>query len=149
MKCLCRFSLLWPALAILLVFSMSGCGDNLPKRVPVSGHVSIDGKPLETGSLFIQTPGQRSSYAKIGPGGKFSVTTFTENDGLMPGKHQVAVICKEDPNSTTIKWLVPKKYSNILTSGLEFEITGSTNDLKIDIKPEPGEKYPVIEKVSN
>jgi hypothetical protein len=146
MKCLCRFSLFWSVLTLFVVFSINGCGDKLPQRVPVSGHVTFDGKPLETGSLFILTPGQRSSYAKIGPGGKFSVTTFTENDGLMTGKHQIAVICKEDVNSTTMKWLIPKKYADVSTSGLEIDITGPNNDVKIDLKPEPGQKYPYLEK---
>ena len=146
MKCLGHFSVFWIVLFVFVFVSISGCGDNLPKRVPVSGHVFYNGKPLESGSLFIQSPGQRSSYATLGPGGKFTVTTFTENDGLMLGKHQVAVISKEDVNSKTVKWFIPKKYSDIITSGLEIDITGPNNDVKIDVKSEPGEKYPMIEK---
>jgi hypothetical protein len=147
MKCLCRFSLFWTILLAFCIISISGCGDSLPKRVPVSGHVVFDGKPLETGVLLIQAPGQRSSYATLGPGGKFTVTTFTENDGLMMGKHQVAVVAKEDINQTTQKWFIPKKYSEVSTSGLEIDVTGSNNDVKIDLKSEPGQKYPFIEKL--
>ena len=131
----------------LCIASLLGCGDNLPTRVPVSGHVFFDGKPLEKGTLLIQSLDQRSSYAQLGPGGKFTVSTFSENDGLMPGKHQVAVVAKEDINANTQKWLIPKKYSDAATSGLEFEVTGPTSDIKIDLTSEPGKKYPFIEKL--
>ncbi len=44
------------AVAILL----SGCGDSHPKRVPVSGRVLIDGKPVETGYIQL-VPAEGSS----------------------------------------------------------------------------------------
>ena len=99
MKCLCRFNLFWVLLMVFSIVSISGCGDNLPKRVSVSGHVFFDGKPLEKGTVIIETAGQRHSYGTLGPGGKFTVSTFAENDGLMLGKHPVAVIAKEDVNA--------------------------------------------------
>ncbi len=146
MKCLCHFSLFSAILLAFCIVSILGCGDNLPKRVPVSGHVIFDGKPLETGTLIIQTPGQRSSYATLGPGGKFTVSTFSENDGLMLGKHQIAVSSKEDIGSNAVKWFIPKKYADINTSGLKIEITGPNNDVKIDLTSERGQKFPIIEK---
>jgi hypothetical protein len=147
MKCLCRFGLLWAILFTFYVVSINGCGDDLPKRVPVSGHVFFDGQPLETGTLTFQTPGQRIAYALLGTGGKFTVTTFTENDGIIPGKHKVAVISKEVINANTQKWFVPKKYSETSTSGLEIDVTGPNNDIKFDLKSEPGQKYPFVEKL--
>jgi hypothetical protein len=146
MKCLCRFSLFWSILTVFFVVSINGCGDKMPQRVQVSGHVFFDGKPLETGTLTFQTPGQRMGYALLGTGGKFTATTFTENDGLMPGKHKVAVISKEVINADTQKWFVPKKYCDIITSGLEIDITGPNKDVKIELKSEPGQKYPYVEK---
>ncbi len=147
MKCLCRFSLFWAVLLAFSILSISGCGDDLPKRVSASGHVFIDGKPLEIGTLFIESPGQRSSYATLGPGGKFTISTFSTNDGIMPGKHRVAVISKEDVSSNTVKWYAPKKYLDVNTSGLEIDIPSSTSDIKIEIATEPEQKYPFIEKV--
>jgi hypothetical protein len=147
MKCFCRFSLPLTILLAFFVVSINGCGDNLPKRVPVSGHVYFDGKPLEMGAIGILTQGERSSYAKLGPGGKFTVSTFSENDGLMPGKHKFAVAAKEDLSPTSQKWFVPKKYSDPNTSGLEIDITGPTDDLKIELTSEPGQKYPWVEKL--
>jgi hypothetical protein len=138
--------LFWAVLLAFSIVSISGCGDNLPKRVSVSGHVFIDGKPLEKGTMFIESPGQRPSYATLGPGGKFSISTFSENDGIMPGKHKIAVLGKEDITIHSVKWYAPRKYADISTSGLEIEVTGPNNDVKIDLTSEPGQKLPFIEK---
>jgi hypothetical protein len=146
MKRSCHFGIFSLLILSFLIPAIIGCGDNLPKRVPVSGHVFFDGKPLETGGVGIQTTGERASYAALGPGGAFTVSTFGQNDGLMLGKHKVAVSSKEDVNASTIKWLIPKKYADFETSGLEINITGATSDLKIDLTSEPGKKYPLIEK---
>jgi hypothetical protein len=144
MKSSCHFNLSCITLLTLSIISMSGCGDGLPKRVPVSGHVLIDGKPLEIGTLYIETTGQRSSYATLGLGGKFSISTFSENDGLMTGKHTVAIISKVDLSSNSVRWLTPKKYSNIATSGLEIDVPGPRNDVEINLTWDGGK--PFVEK---
>ncbi|MGD0656166.1 MAG: hypothetical protein ABSA16_17655 [Thermoguttaceae bacterium] len=144
MHCLCRPNISLAAILLLFFALISGCGDNLPQRVPVSGQVLLDGKPLETGTLSIQSPGQRSSYATLGPGGKFSISTFSENDGLMIGKHPVAVISKENINGKTVKWLIPKKYTDIATSGLEIDVPGPRSDVVINLTWGGGK--PFIEK---
>lgn len=112
----------------------------------MSGHVFFDGKPLETGAVGILNEGSRPAFAMLGPGGAFTVSTFGQNDGLMVGKHKVVVTSKEDVSSSTIKWLIPKKYADFETSGLEIDITGPTSDIKLDLTSEPGKKYPLIEK---
>ena len=144
MHCLCRPNISLAAILLLFFALISGCGDNLPQRVPVSGQVLLDGKPLETGTLSIQSPGQRSSYATLGPGGKFSISAFSENDGLMIGKHPVAVISKENINGKTVKWLIPKKYTDIATSGLEIDVPGPRSDVVINLTWGGGK--PFIEK---
>jgi hypothetical protein len=146
MKRMRRFGVLSGLLLAFCVVSIVGCGDDLPKRVPASGHVFFDGKPLETGTLGILTPGQRCSFAELGPGGAFTVSTFSKNDGLMLGKHPVTVVWKEDVSNSAIKWMIPKKYADPTTSGLEVDITGPTSDLKFELTSEPGKKYPLVEK---
>ena len=146
MKCLRASGVLLGVLLTFCSLSILGCGDGLPNRVPVSGHAFFDGKPLEGGAVGIYTPGQRASSATIGPGGAFTVSTFSTNDGLMPGKHQVVVVWKEDVGSNAIRWMIPKKYADPETSGLEINITGPTSDIKLELTSEPGKKYPWVEK---
>jgi hypothetical protein len=147
MNCLCRFNLSWGILLAVLITCLYGCGDNLPKRVPVSGQVFLDGKPLEYGAITVMTQGQRMAGGRIGPDGKFTIGTFTENDGCFMGKHPVAVNAAKGISSTKMRWYAPKKYADVATSGLEIDVTGPLSDVKINLTSDPGQKYPFIEQL--
>jgi hypothetical protein len=144
MTCLSRFYFYLSMLLVLSITFISGCGDNLPKRVPIAGIVLIDGKPLEKGVIQVFPKGERLAYGSIGPDGKFTLTTFTENDGTMIGKHPVTVSSFDTIGSTGAKWFAPKKYSSIITSGLELDVTGQKNDVVIKLTWDGGKPY--IEK---
>src|SRR6516225_9663542 len=47
-----RFGVLALALGVL-----SGCGPSGPRRVPVSGTVTLEGQPLRQGEIYFKTPG--------------------------------------------------------------------------------------------
>jgi hypothetical protein len=113
--------------------------------VPVSGRVLIDGKPLEYGVVQVFPKDQRSACGTLGPGGKFTLTTFTENDGCMLGKHPVAVNAGKGINSSKMQWFAPKKYADVATSGLEIDVSGPRNDVEINLKWDGGKPY--IEKL--
>jgi len=55
---------------LLLLFLLSlfaiGCSDGRPDRVPVSGQVLIDGKPLTCGGVTFIPDGHRASHGTIG-----------------------------------------------------------------------------------
>jgi hypothetical protein len=144
MKCFCHFKLFWTLLLAFSIISISGCGDNLPKRVPVSGQVFLDGKPLDHGVVQVYPNNQRMASGAIFPDGKFKLTTYTENDGCIIGKHPVAVNAGEGINTSKMRWYAPKKYADQTTSGLDIEITGQTDNIKINLKSD-GQTYPMIE----
>jgi len=125
----------------MLLFAMSGCGDGRPSRVPVSGQVLIDGKPLTGGTLQVIPEGDRAAYGDIGPDGRFKLSTFTDNDGCVLGKHKVVVVSREIINAGSQRWLAPKKYSSFEESGLNVDITGPTEDLKIDLTWDGGKPF--------
>jgi hypothetical protein len=127
--------------AFLSFICLSGCGDGLEKRVPVSGVVLIDGKPLEIGNIQVVPDKGRPATGRIGPGGRFTLTTFNDNDGCFLGKHKVIVIAKEDKTSTSTMWHAPKKYADLSASGLEINITGPTDNLEIKLKWEGGKPF--------
>ena len=127
-------------LCVLVVFSFaleSGCGDGRAKRVPVSGIVTIDGAPLAFGSVtFLPEPGQASARAgggSLDENGAFSISSFTPNDGLMPGKYSVMILAIEPISQTSQRWHAPKKYSAIKTSGLSFEIKDEIDNVTFDL----------------
>ncbi|MBN2580628.1 MAG: hypothetical protein JXB10_16705 [Pirellulales bacterium] len=117
----------------LLLPTVLGCGDSRPARVPVSGRVLIDGKPLETGFIQVYPKGNRPASSPIASDGSFTLTTFDDHDGCVIGKHRVAVQPQKVINATTTKWFAPKKYTNRKTSGLEIEVNGPRDDLEINL----------------
>ena len=119
-------------LAAAVVFQ-AGCSDGLPVRVPVSGTVYIDGKPLSRGSVMVIPSGERPAGGSIGPDGRFSLSTYERNDGVILGKHMVTIQATEHLNETETRWLTPKKYGNASTSGLSVSIEEATDDLRIEL----------------
>jgi uncharacterized protein (TIGR03067 family) len=79
-------------------------------------------------------PGQRRKGAggMIGGDGHFDLMTFKPGDGVIPGKYAVSIIAHKiygDPKSS----LVPEKYTNPKTSGLEFSIERPMSDIVIEL----------------
>lgn len=126
----------------------SGCGtdDGLGKRYSVSGNVTYQGKPLEKGqiSFISKTPEANTATGDI-ENGYYRLTTLTDGDGAMPGKYGVIIIAKS-PDYTALlekskggiphqrdamkvnqqaKRLIPAKYEQEKTSGLEAEVKRS------------------------
>lgn len=123
-----------PCLAALLsVVLTTGCGDGLPKRVPVSGKVIIDGEPLTFGNIRFVPEGHRSSYGKLDSEGRFSLSCFDEGDGAVTGTHRVQISASEILAGSKVKWHAPKKYSGVSKSGLVIDITEPTEDVLIEL----------------
>jgi hypothetical protein len=138
-------ALFWTLLLAIFMASINGCGDNLPKRVTVSGRVLLDGKPLEFGVVRFFPENQRMASGGIQRDGSFKLNTFSENDGCFIGKHPVAINSAENISASKMKWYAPKKYADPNTSGLEVDIPGPRSDVIIELTSEPGQKYPLVE----
>ena len=111
----------------------SGCSDGRPTRVPISGKVSIDGKPLAGGSIMFLHPESRSSGSPIDADGRFQLTCYVPGDGAVLGKHRVKVTACESLSERSNRWLAPKKYADPNSSGLEVEVTEPKDDLEINL----------------
>jgi hypothetical protein len=130
--------------AIALVWGFAGCGPDRPETISVTGTVTLDGSPV-SGAVVAFTPvgGGRPATGTTDGSGKFTLTTFDDGDGALPGEHLVAVIkgnvgpVEGDPDSgegeetpsaptgpeqQTGQWLVPQDYWNFKTSGLSCEV---------------------------
>jgi hypothetical protein len=71
----------------------SGCGDSNPKTYPVSGVVTLDGKPVPGATVtFIPDDSKSKSAAtNCDAQGKYSMSTFKQGDGAIPGSYKVIV----------------------------------------------------------
>ncbi|MDX1943842.1 MAG: hypothetical protein SFU86_00430 [Pirellulaceae bacterium] len=122
---------------------LAGCGDDLPRRVPVSGQVLFDGGPCPgRGTVyFLPLEGAegfplRPATAEFGVDGKFRVATFDAGDGLLPGKYQMHVECYETPpnmDGKPVKSHVPPQYQSAQTSGFALEITPDMRSREIEL----------------
>ena len=139
---------LWPSLATLFVAccALAGCSDGRPARVPVSGQVLIDDKPLAFGFIQFSPAQGRPSGARLDREGRFSLSCFDQNDGAILGSHQVTVNGSEAVGTDQIRWHAPKKYSDPATSGLAEKISSPVNDLVIRLSWGSGK--PFVEHVA-
>jgi hypothetical protein len=129
------------AIALLANALLAGCGDGRPTRVPVSGRVVIDGKPLNEGNIRFYPAENRVAMAKIQPDGSFKLSTYDFGDGVVTGRHPVSVNASKMVNMQTMRWFAPKKYAGANTSGLEFDVTGPTDAAEIQLSWEGGKPF--------
>jgi hypothetical protein len=98
MSIACRFIAF--AALIGLVGLFVGCGPSGPKTIPVSGKVTLNGGPLPgPGFIYFTTEGgsvgtiSRPGTAELAADGAYKAKTFTDGDGLLPGKYLLRVEC--------------------------------------------------------
>jgi hypothetical protein len=80
-----------------VLLAIAGCGDDRIARYPVTGSVTIDGKPAE-GAMIIFCPQNPSPevenlrpFGKSDATGAFNLMTFDEGDGAPAGSYKVLV----------------------------------------------------------
>lgn len=140
------FSLASAFAVLCTVGTLAGCDDGKPQRVPVSGTVLIDGKPLTLGTVrMYPASGGRPASGEIGPDGRFSMTTFQLNDGAVVGENRVEIRAVEALSDTKAKWHAPQKYATADTSGLTISVDEPMDELELSITWEGGK--PFIEAV--
>jgi hypothetical protein len=140
------------------VLLSAGCGSKdplegeRPRVVPATGRVLYRGQPVEGAKVtFTNSAAGVSGYGETGPDGRFRLTTFKEGDGVVPGTQRVAVrkvevidrskpgfdysTSSEVPPPPEERWLIPRRYGNVATSGLTVEVAeGAKNDFVLELK---------------
>ena len=89
-------SMYTPAILALALCVLPGCGGGGPDRptmAPVSGTVTLDGKPLAGANIrfFSEDQSAETATGVTDGEGKFQLTTYNTNDGAVPGAYKVAV----------------------------------------------------------
>jgi hypothetical protein len=119
------------AFAVLL---LAGCGQK--QAASLTGTVTLDGKPLTTGTVAFQpVAGGPLSYAGIHPDGSYKVSTGTDR-GLPAGEYAVTVVASEPPSNASGgmavgRLLTPTRYGKAETSDLQFKVSAGNNQIDL------------------
>jgi hypothetical protein len=130
----------WFSVAVAAA-ALCGCGDGRPERVPVSGLVTIDGKPLAKAFVNFYPASGRPSNGRTDESGRFVLGCFEDADGAQVSEHEVSVIAVQEIGPNTMKWFAPKKYARVDSAGLKFNIDRPTDDLKIELSWAGGKPF--------
>ena len=134
---------------LLLTFvflALAGCSKSGPERVPVSGQVLIDGKPLTQGFVRILPDGARPSLGKLDANGRFTLEAKKDSPGVPLGEHPVEIHAIEVLNAGSQRRHVPPLYEDHAASKLKVKIDGATEALVINLTwQDSGKKGPYVE----
>jgi hypothetical protein len=87
-------------IVISMALVLAGCGPDRPDTVRVRGKVTFDGEAPPAPGMVYFAPVEVAQGVPRRPGrgpfdldGEFTVTSFSEGDGLVPGTYRVRVEC--------------------------------------------------------
>ena len=121
---------------------LCGCGTGV---YPVEGHVVWkDGKPateLKNGMVIFDLPEkQTGARGSIGEDGSFKLTTFTTNDGALPGEYKVLVVegarkALGGPDSSLMApGAMDSKFSDPSTTTLRATVAPGPNKITLTVE---------------
>ena len=130
----------WCVLSAFLVTTcLAGCGSEF--GATVSGVVTLDGNPVTPGFVTF-VPGEAGTVpatSDLDSSGGFELST-QKKVGLAPGTYRVSVQAFRPPDvpegQRTMKPsepLVPVKYLQVTTSGLEYTVEPGPNEIAIEL----------------
>lgn len=125
---------------VTCVLMLSGCGNGQKSVTKVSGKVTFDGKPV-TGGVITFAPIGSADAGKPASGsvksdGTFTLTTYTDGDGVVPGKHSVtftppAPEVKERPDGHSVT--VPGAFDDLRPVQAEVEVKEGNGEVTIEL----------------
>ena len=121
---------------VLVLALLGGCGRRIA-TYPVRGTVTlVNGEPLAGGTVSMESADNSiSATGTTDAQGRFAMSTLESGDGVPRGTYRAVILppMGADPDRPTPMPFDPK-YTRYETSGLEFTIEESIDDLKIHLE---------------
>lgn len=137
------------------LLAAAGCGG--PRLAPVSGRVTVGGKPVPEGVVMFHPADGPTAVGAI-KDGAYTLTTFKPGDGALVGDHKVTISATSVGAGSMVeaasldeemaragkkgvkwlvagevKWVVPEKYSKPESTDLKAAVADSANTIDFDI----------------
>ena len=142
------------SLAIALpCFGCSSKSDGRPERVPVTGSITFNEKPLQNAAIAFVPVGSSGPPATgaTDSDGSYELMTFETADGAIPGSYNVSIVAtgedpnrnpdgsqkysEEDPRWTQPKSTIPEHYNDPIKSKLNATVSvDGENEHNFDLK---------------
>jgi hypothetical protein len=139
--------LLPPWLALALLSTSTGCNSSDYELAPVTGTISVDGRPLGVGKVMF-APVARSdaiepgkpAIGRLQPDGTFELSTYQPGDGAVVGPHWVTVYgpSKDGPDFPPG---MPRFERITVRDGTRQVAADTENRFDIDIRAEDIRKF--------
>ncbi len=93
---------MWRGVLLVGLLVLAGCGGGRPKLYPVSGSVTVKGKPADGAvvRLFPAAGGEHMPAGVVQPDGSFKLTTFEPGDGAPAGEYKLTVTWRPAKKTT-------------------------------------------------
>lgn len=127
-----------PIFVTLMCLGLAGCGSGKGPVGYVTGHVTLQAKPLGSGYIAFSSSAKGvAAGASLSPAGEFKLT-----DPLPPGDYIVTVIPPAAPPPLSVpagspppKSDIPEKYRSEKKTDLKFAVKAGANQATFDLKP--------------
>jgi hypothetical protein len=120
---------------VCLVAAAAGCGasrSDAPALAPVSGVVTMDGKPVGNAIVAFNPPGGQSSFGPTDAEGRYSLSYIDNLEGAAIGPHVVSITTRtEGPDAIGNKDPIPARYNE--KSELKAEVRPGPNELNFEL----------------
>lgn len=122
--------------SVLLAVLAIGCGAaDRPQLAPLTGTVTYNGKPLESGMIIFTPDKGRAASGRVRAGEIVDVGTFEPNDGAPVGNLKITVMDAPPQGMEEKKEsIVPAKYNSFETSELSVGVyAGKPNTVTVEL----------------
>ena len=130
-------------LVIGIVAIAAGCNSKDEKLAPVSGIVTVGGRPIPSGNVTFYpesskgAAGLHQPNGVIDASGRFELYVPDSKKGAPLGKYKVVVYAVDDPQpGKPNKYFANKKYADIATTTLSIEVVQNPEPGRYDLKLE-------------
>lgn len=122
---------------MLALCAVIGCGPGGPPSGKLSGNVTFNGEPLNTGTIVFMPQSGDTPYAQaeIAEDGSYKATTKEFGDRVPIGSYRVMINAVKDMGQEApVVPLIPFKYSSDQQSGLTAQVAEGENKVDFDLE---------------